>query len=167
MFTKARPNSMWQGTEEKVTQCAAAEFRRFKKVLLYLHWMWLMFGRPWESRWLIHRYFQRRGDQGFSGFTFQWNRESRARSPGDWHFQFVWGRMWVTADNALYICTLLSISEGRAPGIPFNPPCMSVIGDCRGQTVIASNAESLLNAFNILDATLSLSALWPFSLDGI
>lgn len=70
VFTKARPDSLWQGTEEKVTACAAAKFRRFKKVLLYLRWMWLMLGRPWESGWLIHCCFQTRGDQGFFFFFF-------------------------------------------------------------------------------------------------
>lgn len=68
MFTKAQPNSLWQGTEEKVTACAAAKFRRFKKVLLYLQWMWLMSGRPRESGWLIRCYFQWRGNQGFFFF---------------------------------------------------------------------------------------------------
>lgn len=70
MFTKAQPNSLWQGTEEKVTACAAGKFRRFKKVLLYLQWMWLMLGRPWESGWLIHCCFQKRGDQGFFSIHF-------------------------------------------------------------------------------------------------
>lgn len=34
MFTKVHPDSLWQGTEEKVTACAAASFKRLKKVLL-------------------------------------------------------------------------------------------------------------------------------------
>lgn len=104
MFTKAQPNSLWQGTEEKVTACAAAKFRRFKKVLLYLQWMWLMSGRPQEIRWLIPCYFQWRGDQVFCFFVFVmcvciiWDslcneiEEDAHVLWGSRHFQFARGR---------------------------------------------------------------------------
>lgn len=104
MFTKAQPNSLWQGTEEKITACAAAKFRRFKKVLLYLQWMWLMLGRPWESGWLIHCYFQRKGDQGFfffplCGIHFLVKLRKMHTLSRSWQFQFAQGRVCVTADN--------------------------------------------------------------------
>lgn len=131
MFTKAHPNSLWQGTEEEVTACAAAKFRRFKKVLLYLQWMWLMLGRPRESGWLIHCYFQKRGDRGFSSLSgeiekaacalwgagnFNLLREGRALQPTIYKRTPVYSR----GHNAEYVLFL---------------HCMCVTGDSRGQTV--------------------------------
>lgn len=144
MFTKAQPNSLWQGTEEKVTACAAAKFRRFKKVLLYLQWMWLMSGRPREIRWLIPCYFQWRGDQVFCFFVFVmcvciiWDsfcneiEEDAHVLWGSRHFQFARGR--TRGMPAIYKRAPL-YSGGHSARCCLILHCKCVIADCRGLTV--------------------------------
>lgn len=167
MFTKAQPNSLWQGTEEKVTACAAAKFRRFKKVLLYLQWMWLMSGRPRESGWLILCRFRRRGDQGFFSFF----------SPR-LHFLVILRKMRALSGE---LAISIWLGEGRAPsarrytnprrgrsrghdaGDRLIPRRMCVIGDCRGQTLNESMPGSIRAAFNLAgNAERPLSVQWPF-----
>ena len=147
MFTKAQPNSLWQGTEEKVTACAAAKFRRFKKVLLYLPWMWLMLGRPRESRWLIHCYFQRRGDRGFLQDSLKL-REMHALS-GELAISICSGKglhysRQYTNAHRVYC-------RGHKAGNRLIPHRMCGTRDSRGQTVNESKPGSIQNVSNLAE----------------
>lgn len=61
-----------------------------------------MLGRPRESGWLIRRYFQRKGDQGFfflSGIRFIVKLRKMHCLMWGWQFQFAQGRACAPADS--------------------------------------------------------------------
>lgn len=124
MLTKAHPNSLWQGTEQKVTECAAAKFRRFKKVLWCLPWMWLKSGMPWKSGWLIHCCFRGRVIKAFCTYYFNGHMLQLTIHKPTALFQRAQG--WKSSYHAPHVCNWrLQRSDFEWINARINSECIS------------------------------------------
>lgn len=136
MFTKAHPNSLWQGTAEKIAASCAAKFRRVKKVLLYLQWMWLMLGRPRESGWFSLWIFFLFQGKGWSRFFFRIHFVVKLRKMhticGELAISICSGKGCVS-QLTIYKCMLV-YSGGHNAAYRLILHCICITADFRGQT---------------------------------